>query len=219
MKRNNLLYIASLIFFIIVSGILIMITLDNIKLNDEIKSNLNESNQQVQRTKRELFRYRTLVSVKAISQASKSDNELVKDFGSNYDEYFMTKDLVSKFLKNYLTWNNSKEYQNRANSLSKYITPELAQNKTIFDSGKDTTGSNYIQNLKLKSQYVNANIEPTTEKNGNDLIVLASAKQKSWYSDNYDKAGTTKGYYKVTVDTESKKITNFEVLTSSVKGL
>lgn len=219
MIKKNLTYLLMFGLPIVLCAIFTVLTFNSVQSNNETKESV-ETYDKLARSKQKSFdKYKAKVDNQAITQATSSTNDLVKAVGVSHEQYFVANDLISNFLKVYLTWNNSKEYQARSKKLSPYITQELADNKTVFDNGKDTTGGNYIKSLQLKSTYLSSKTQTTTEGDGDNLVVLTRVNQKSWYGNDVDKSGNAEGYYKFTINTKDKKISNLEILSSSVSPL
>lgn len=196
-----------------------IITIENVESNSKSQSSIEEYDKKVKIERTKFYKYKQNIERQAILDAPQSTNEYIRAVGVSHEQYSNANNLVSSFLKVYLTWNNSKEYQERSSKLLNLITPELATNKTVFDNGKDTTGGNYIKSLGLKSIYLSSKSQTTTETDNDNLIVLTKATQKSWYGSDVSKSGDNESYYKFTINTKENKITDLQILSSSVNPI
>lgn len=116
----------------------------------------------------------------AAQKAYLSNNQKVKDYYGDLNEDKLLKQRSQKFFTIYLTWSNSHDYQQRSHKLNKIITPQLAQDKNIFDDGKDVTGNNIIKNLGLHSSLNDLTIYSNSQMPPGNKIALVKIVQESW---------------------------------------
>lgn len=116
----------------------------------------------------------------AAQKAYLSNNQKVKDYYEDFNENQLLKQRSQKFFTIYLSWSNSHDYQQRSHKLNKIITPQLAQDKNIFDDGKDVTGNSIIKNLGLHSRLNDLTIYSNSQMPPGNKIALVKVVQESW---------------------------------------
>lgn len=116
----------------------------------------------------------------AAQKAYLNKDQKVKDYYGDLNEDKLLKQRSQKFFTIYLSWSNSHDYKQRSHKLNKIITPQLAQDKNIFDDGKDVTGNNIIKNLGLHSRLNDLTIYSNSQMPPGKEIALVKVVQESW---------------------------------------
>ena len=110
-----------------------------------------------------------------------------------------------------LTFENSDQYNRRAKVVKDLVTPDVLKDKNLFGSDKDVTGNSFIDTLKLKSQFENAEIYNSIVEN-NEVRIIAQVTYSSSKGDN--QAGTKQDIYEMSYNTQSNKFTQVKKIGS-----
>ena len=170
------------------------------KQSDTLKAELDKQKKEYKKHKKE-------VSKQALTEGQTSDNSIVK-FISDYNGNEILGDTVAeRFFKVFYTWNSGEDYNARADELGDLVASGVKENKTLFDSGKDSLGDSYIDTIQLKSVYKDSTVYQKVTNN-NQIEMLVEVSYESWRGDSQSKAGDSRTYYKVTYDKATSEINN-----------
>lgn len=114
------------------------------------------------------------------------------------------------FFSTYYTWDNTKDYLRRKEQLSPLITDDLANNKEIFDDGKDDTGHDFIKASGIKAEFLKCQTEVEADVSGR--LIKSTVKVDYTTSDNSSSKHTATRYYEMTYDTQKTKITDLKLV-------
>lgn len=153
------------------------------------------------------------VNKEANREAETSKNPALNSVARQNYNHEQIQKVSNEFFKQYYTWSDQSEYVKRAKKLSKIITPSLANDKKIFDSGKDKTGGNYIQSLGLQSKFESAKGYLSQAKgNASKVQALVKVTNESWYNEERDAAGEATHYYDLTYNLNTNKISSLKLV-------
>lgn len=108
--------------------------------------------------KKQLGDKQSRIKVKVLKNNITSTNPVVKGNAKQLTYTVSANKVVNHFFNILTTYNSSNDYRDRANKEKKYSSAGVYQNHKIFTDGKDSTGGDYINNLKLHSQFVSATL-------------------------------------------------------------
>lgn len=153
------------------------------------------------------------VNEEANREAETSKNPALNSVARQNYNHKQIQEISNKFFAQYYTWSDYSEYKQRAKKLAKIITPNLANDKSVFDSGKDKTGGNYIQSLGLQSKFDSAKGYLSQAKgNAPKVQALVKVTNESWYNDEKDAAGEATHYYDLTYNLNTNKISSLKLV-------
>lgn len=209
-KRENYVIIFLAVLIVVFSGLWLSFRMTHVKL-------LNESNQQqtaLTKAKKDYKSHVADVQESLIKHSSNSNDTTIKAISLQNNTQASLDNVSSQFFKVYYSWNSNSDYSKRATKLSGLISNDLKNNKTVFDSGKDSTGHGYIDALGLSSQYQGskAQIEDVSGNVVKGLVKVTFSGKFS--SSDADDGDNRNGYkvYEVTYDLNQQKITNINAL-------
>lgn len=104
--------------------------------------------------------------------------------------------ISENFFKDYFTWNNSEEYQNRKEVMSSYVSQKLIDDKSVFDEGLDNTGGNYVEATGIKSKFNKSKgyVKSDSQRNGELIEGLIEVEYESWFDNSNQKSISSKIY-------------------------
>lgn len=150
---------------------------------------------------------------KKVYEESKEEpeSENYQELLSHESDYEAANQIVNNTFSTLFTWNNSKEYHERADLLVGTLSYDLRRDKTIFSEGKDSVGGDYIKTSELKSKFIKSKVYIPTSKEGNLLEIKAEVTYRSWYGDDSNKKPAVH-YYDMVLDQESDQIVSLKRL-------
>lgn len=151
------------------------------------------------------------VNKDAMTKALDSNDPILKSVATQNFNYARVKSVSTEFFKTYYTFANTSDYLARKDKLSGLITPDLANNKSIFDDGKDSTGNDYIKTLGVQSEFVKASAFMTM-RDGGKAQALVRVENRAWYKGQQQQSGIATHYYNLTLDAKNNKITNLKLM-------
>lgn len=149
------------------------------------------------------------VNNQAMRNALDSNDPILKSVATQNMNYTRVTNISNDFFKTYYAFSDTKSYLARKDKLSNLITPELANNKAIFDDGKDSTGGDYIKALGLQSELVKTSAYMTQSKD-NRAQALVKVVNRAWHKGQKENSALATHYYDLTLDTKSNKITSLK---------
>lgn len=210
MSENRIKYIR--IFIGIIAILTIAISSFNIARNvtqyNDLKKEEQIISKKAQQAKKDYDAYKKETEKELYSGESNNENQLVQEIATHNNSQEIMDNLSNAFFKVFFTWENSQEYQERKEKLRSIADNDLLENKDIFDSGKDTTGGDYIKALGVQSQFDGSEINLIDNQTG-----IAKVMYRSWY-DEKSKSGEGIRYYQIDFDRENQKIKNLKLIFS-----
>lgn len=90
------------------------------------------------------------------SSKGKVSNDMLKDIKSEalerYEDEINAETYAQKLYQILFTFDDSKDYNSRANKAKKLVTAGVLADRRIFGTDTDTTGNSYVEALGLKSR-------------------------------------------------------------------
>lgn len=159
-----------------------------------------KSNTKLQQEKNKYYKNYKKYKSLAAQKAYLNKDQKVRDYYKDFTEDQLIRKRSRQFFSIYLSWSNSRDYLQRAHKLDKIITPQLAQDKNIFDNGKDVTGHNIIKNLGLHSRLNDLTIYSNNQMSSNK-IALVKVVQESWRQD--ENPGLSNSFYLLQINSDA----------------
>lgn len=178
----------------------------NVQANNKLQVQNKALKKDLANAKSEYKKKVSDVDAKAYQEAINSKDETVKSIATHNGDYAIVNNIADKFFKTYFSWKDTKTYLARSTELLSegVITSSLANDKNTFDSGKDSTGNDYIKTTGIKSSFDSADAYLAEDMGSTINALVKVVNTASYKSGN---SGEATHYYQITYDRNSKEIT------------
>ena len=143
-------------------------------------------------------------------QAQKSDNPTLTANAKVQQVYTDLSTTANHFFKIMWTYNSQGSYEQRATKVKRYANDEVANNSSLFGSGKGATGDNFIESQQLESTFNSVTLANSSLND--DGTVQAIATVSSTVSYQGSTGGTTTTQYLITYNPTTNQITGCDYL-------
>lgn len=181
----------------------------NIKTRTSIVRQERASSQQLKDSKAAYLQKKNIVNKAVINQSLNSNNDVLKSVAEQNVNNKTINQVAKRFFTTYYTWSDYKSYMDRANKLQNIITPELKNNKSIFDDGKDSTGGNYLKNTGIQSEF-DSSVAYLSQSSDSTAQALVKVVNTSWYAGQRNNSGQSTRYYDLTYNLKNHKISDLK---------
>lgn len=161
-------------------------------------------------SKKRLITDKTSAKKTLLSEALESKNSSDHQSALQVEITNNIKKNTKSFFNDYLSYGSGKEYRNRASLVKNIAAENITTNKKLFDSGKDNTGGDIINNLNLNSEFVEAHTTVGIIEDPTNIAVISNVSYSVWKDG--QASTTTTDIYKLTYNNETGKITNLELI-------
>lgn len=179
------------------------------EMNDLVQEQKKLTNE-LKETKEDFNAYKSQMEEQAFSEASSSDDEIIKSVGVHNGAYLIMNELSNEFFTGYFTWENGDEYRQRKELLKPITNEKIINDESLFDDGKDNMGGDYIDNTGLKSSIIDVKAFPENDDNA-----IVKVNYRSWFGDEESDAGEATKYYYLTFDRANYKVESMKIVFSS----
>lgn len=154
---------------------------------------------------------RKSVRLSALKMASESSNATIRLSSKQELSQTLAEKTSTGFFKAYMTYSNGQSFRARKFKATAYASSSVTANKTLFSSGQDTLGGDYIDTMQLHSTFVSAQ---TTlgPLHGDTVSGLVQVAYQAWKGDSTP--GHATDLYKITYDNKLNKLTGVKKLTN-----
>lgn len=143
-------------------------------------------------------------------QGRDSKNPKIRAVAANNYYQREISQYAQEFFSTYYTWHNTKDYLDRKDQLKPLITAELANNKSIFDDGKDDTGHDFIKASGIKADFVKSQTDIEADVSGK--LIKSTVKVDYTTSDSSSSPQHATRYYEMTYNTVQEKIVDLKLV-------
>lgn len=143
-------------------------------------------------------------------QGRDSKNPKIRAVAANNYYQREISQYAQEFFSIYYTWHNTKEYLKRKELLKPLITTELANNKSIFDDGKDDTGHDFIKASGIKSDFVKSQTDIEADVSGK--LIKSTVRVDYTTSDSSSSSKHATRYYEMAYNTDQGKIVDLKLV-------
>ena len=127
--------------------------------------------QKLTKEQRKLATVKEVTHEELLKEAKKGDS-IQKETANQIEISQTVSSKATQLFRVLLTFENSDQYNRRAKVVKDLVTPDVLKDKNLFGSDKDVTGNSFIDTLKLKSQFENAEIYNSIVEN-NEVRIIA----------------------------------------------
>ena len=166
--------------------------------------------QKLTKEQRKLATVKEVTHEELLKEAKKGDS-IQKETANQIEISQTVSSKATQLFRVLLTFENSDQYNRRAKVVKDLVTPDVLKDKNLSGSDKDVTGNSFIDTLKLKSQFENAEIYNSIVEN-NEVRIIAQVTYSSSKGDN--QAGTKQDIYEMSYNTQSNKFTQVKKIGS-----
>lgn len=214
MDKKSKICTAIISLSVLVIGFSSAETVANMHNLASLKTEVRGLDKQVAKSKKDYSAKKERVTNQAMAQALNSKDPALNTVAKQNSNYAKVTEASTEFFKTYYTWNNSEQYHNRANVLGNLITPEIRNDKKVFDEGQDSTGKdNLVKGSGLQSKFDDVKAY-LAQSDSSTVSALVKVKNKSWLKGYQDQYGTQVHYYELTYDLKTNKISSLKLVLS-----
>lgn len=174
-------------------------------VQSERQDDYSQASRQLNAAKNKLASKKEEARQQAIVLNSKSSNKVTAANALQQQATTKATTAATRFFNAMYSYDNQSEYAKRAVKAKKYASSAVLKNTKIFNSGKGTSGDDYIDNTGLHSAFISAKTSLSSTENLNDIAGLVTVTYSGWYEGS--SAGTGSDLYLIHFNYYSQKIT------------
>lgn len=144
-------------------------------------------------------------------QRAKDSSDPTLTANANVQEvYSDLSSTANNFFKIMWTYNSQSSYEQRATKVKKYASDDVANNSTLFGSGKGSTGDNFIEAQQIESSFNSVTLADSSLNDDGTVQAIATVSATVAYAGST--GGTTTTQYLVTYNPTLNQITACDYL-------
>ncbi|MCC4500334.1 hypothetical protein LMC02_10080 [Limosilactobacillus reuteri] len=156
----------------ILASIIALIALGTIGWFYHAQKQIDQANQrvvrQIKQTNRKLANVKEKTHDQLLKQGLASSNDHTRQSADQIVASDQLNLASTDLFKTLLTYDNQKTWLARTDKLKDLVTPEVLQDKKLFNSGLDDSGNSIIEALQLSSQFNSLTVDSSL-KQGNEI--------------------------------------------------